>query len=73
MNPRLTGWSGLSDAMGHTWPMDDGWDPIRVRVEGDEHPAGPRKKVRRGIATLKLTIANPPHLKWCAVDDAKND
>jgi hypothetical protein len=33
----------------------------------------PRRKVRRGIAFLKITIANPPHLKWCALDDAKND
>ena len=33
----------------------------------------PRTKVRRGIAFLKMTIASPPHLKWCAVDDAKND
>ena len=33
----------------------------------------PRKNVRRGIAFLKTTIASPPHLKWCAVDDAKND
>jgi hypothetical protein len=33
----------------------------------------PRKKVRRGIAFLKITIANPPHLKRRALDDAKND
>ena len=41
--------------MGQTWPMDDGWDPIRVRVGGDdEHPAGPRKKVRH------LSVASEP-------------
>src|SRR5262245_10827852 len=33
----------------------------------------PRRNVRRGIAYLKTTIANPPHSKWCALDDAKND
>jgi hypothetical protein len=33
----------------------------------------PRKKVRLGIATLKITIASSPHLKWCALDDAQND
>jgi len=33
----------------------------------------PRKKVRRGIDCLKITIAHSPHLKWCALDDAKND
>ncbi len=60
MNPRLTGWSGLSDAMGQTWPMDDGWDPIRVRVEGDEHPAGPRKKVRHlAVATEPIIGPGP--------------
>src|SRR5215471_11524850 len=33
----------------------------------------PRKRVRRGIAFLKTTIASPPHLKRSALDDAKND
>jgi len=33
----------------------------------------PRRTVRRGIDFLKITIASPPHLKWCAVHDAKND
>src|SRR5712691_7189009 len=33
----------------------------------------PRRTVRRGIAFLKSTIANPPHLKRCAFDDAKDD
>jgi hypothetical protein len=30
----------------------------------------PRKKVRRGIDILRITIANPPHLEWGAVDDS---
>src|SRR5262245_11709921 len=33
----------------------------------------PREKVRRRIATLKTTIASPPHLKLCDLDDAEND
>src|SRR4030095_15843292 len=33
----------------------------------------PRRNVRRGIDFLKITIADSPHLKWCALDDAKND
>jgi hypothetical protein len=33
----------------------------------------PRKKVRRGIYFLVITIAYPPHLERGAVDDPKND
>src|SRR5215510_4382305 len=33
----------------------------------------PRKKVRRGIYFLLITIAYPPHLERGAVDDPKND
>ena len=52
---RLTRWSSAGRSVGQTWPMDDGWDPIRVRVGGDdEHPAGPRKKVRH------LSVASEP-------------
>src|SRR5215470_13120366 len=33
----------------------------------------PRKKVRRGMYFLLITIAYPPHLERGAVDDPKND
>src|SRR5580704_17736385 len=33
----------------------------------------PRKKVRRGIDFLKITIVYPPHLERCTVDDTNND
>ena len=39
--------SGAVRAIGETVDMDEGWDPIAVRVVGDdegevdEHPAGP--------------------------------
>src|SRR4051812_17992554 len=33
----------------------------------------PRRKARRGIDLLDITIANPPHLERCALDDAEND
>ena len=33
----------------------------------------PRRKVRRGMDFLVITIANPPHLEWGAVDDTEND
>src|SRR6516225_204386 len=33
----------------------------------------PRKKARRGIDFLVITIAYPPHLEWAAINDTKND
>src|SRR5580765_4048073 len=33
----------------------------------------PRKKVRRGMDFLWITIAHTPHLKWRAFHDAEND
>src|ERR1700731_1518025 len=33
----------------------------------------PRKKARRGMDFLVITIAYPPHLKRVAVDDTKNN
>src|ERR1700731_3586375 len=33
----------------------------------------PRKKARRGIDFLVITIAHPPHLKRVAFDDTEND
>src|ERR1700681_2588579 len=33
----------------------------------------PRKKARRGMDFLVITIAHPPHLKWRALHDAEND
>src|ERR1700730_9670969 len=33
----------------------------------------PRRKARRGIDFLEITIAYPPHLKWRAVDDTENN
>src|SRR5438477_3514520 len=33
----------------------------------------PRRKARRGIDFLVITIACPPHLKRRALDDAEND
>src|SRR5918993_3581963 len=41
--------------------MDDGWDAIEVRVEGDpdEHPAGPRTKKVRHLAVAQEPIIGP--------------
>ena len=45
--------------------MDDGWDPIAVRVAGDEdgevdeHPAGPRPKKVRHLAQAEEPIIGP--------------
>ena len=40
--------------------MDDGWDPIAVRVDDeDEHPAGPRPKKIRHLALAEEPIIGP--------------
>lgn len=52
-------------AIGQTFPMDDGWDPITVRVAGDEvgevdeHPSGPRPKKVRHLALAEEPIIGP--------------
>jgi pimeloyl-ACP methyl ester carboxylesterase len=47
-------------AIGKTSPMDDGWDPIAVRVEReDEHPAGPRPAKLRHLAVAADPIIGP--------------
>jgi len=46
--------------MGKTLLMDEGWDPIVVRVEDDdEHPSGPRLKKVRHLALAEEPIIGP--------------
>ena len=57
---------GGGRAIGKTRGMDDGWDPIAVRVDADdderrsnEHPAGPRRKKVRHLALAEEPIIGP--------------
>src|SRR5690242_19445889 len=57
--------SDRGSGMGKTCGMDDGWDPIPVRVErADEHPVGPRasRKVRHLALAEEPLIGPGPEL-----------
>src|SRR5262245_38091 len=47
---------------------------VMASREGRANAApAPRKKVRRGMDFLKITIAHTPHLKWRAFYNSEND
>jgi pimeloyl-ACP methyl ester carboxylesterase len=54
--------SSAPRAIGENGAMDEGWEPIAVRVDpvdADEHPAGPRPKKVRHLAVAEEPIIGP--------------